>query len=107
MSDPDHYYENLAFEKDHPQAGQFAIAAALMHIADKLERLGNNNADTGMGAIEGLAKEVGRIAGHLDCDEHPNANATEVSGGLALVAEELGSLNKTAIFISEQEKAPL
>ena len=100
MSDPHHHFECEAFEGG-PQAGQFAIAAALMHVSTAIERLGNNNADTGMGAIEGLAKEVGKIALHVDVDEAPDANAAEISNGLAQVAEQIGNLASAVVYMSE------
>jgi len=58
-------FEQKAREGD----GSFAIAYALLELTDMQDKtavaiyaLGNANAATPMGAIEGLSREVGRVA---------------------------------------------
>lgn len=49
-----------------PKTDGDKIADALLEVASALRALGNNNAATEMGAIEGLAKEVHGVSESLD-----------------------------------------
>lgn len=55
MTHPDQDWHNRADEGD----GQYAIAIALCRVAAAIDRLGNADAATPMGAIEGLAAHLG------------------------------------------------
>ena len=46
------------WEHEATHDGKYAIASALMAVAEAIHRLGTNNAATEMGAIEALSKEL-------------------------------------------------
>lgn len=63
--------------------GQFAIALALIEIADALERLGFNGAQKpmDMGAIEGLTVKLCDVAGSIAMSIEEVASAINTIGG--------------------------
>ena len=59
-------FENKLYEEFEATVdGHIAIAIALMHVANAINRLGTNDAATQMGAIELLAGEVKSAAAAL------------------------------------------
>jgi hypothetical protein len=62
--------------------GLFAIARALNRIADKIDALGVNGANTQMGAIELVGKEMGNISVSI------GSGLTEIAEAIAAQKEE-------------------
>lgn len=75
---------------DHEPAGSanmvdglFAIARSIDGLAYQIKNLGTADAATPMGAIEILAKEVGRVAESLSSIESAiNVGASEIAGAM-------------------------
>lgn len=71
--------------------GQYAIAFALMQVARSIDRLGNGNASTPMGAIEAYGMHIGE-----KIDEMTNAfnSIAEALGGISLSLDLIETRNK-------------
>jgi hypothetical protein len=58
----------------------FAIASALCKVANALKRLGNNDAATSMGAIEGLGSDIGQCLNSVASSVNSIAEAIDDAG---------------------------
>lgn len=60
--DIENIIENRAEDDDSGCAIAWAILTGMREVAESIYALGNNHADTRLGAIEGLGKQFERIA---------------------------------------------
>jgi hypothetical protein len=67
------------FEEKARNDSGFAIAYAICQVAYALKRLGNNDAATSMGALEGLGSDIGQCLNGVSSSISSVADALDVA----------------------------